>query len=245
MTRTVAALVLTSVGLVNGETAPTHGVYTHEWGGYASEGGELHMDVLRNHATVYAQGIVTGPLAGEEGAAAKVREALSGYIEHLKDIEPKPGKDQIEAVRSFVKAVGPPVLNKPEYRNDGPLHEVLIRADEILGLEDDPDQDAHPYRKGRIIVHTMIKFYRESLNAYELAIAKDEFDRGGLAPYKLVATEALGGPDPPEHDLDRHSGAPLRNEYYMDAWFVQLAGSAELDMVAPHNSLRMGGLPDA
>jgi len=157
------------LGLASGVTP-----YTHEWGGYASDGGELHPDVLRAHATKYAQSIASNPKYKDVAGTAKLRKVLEDHIDELTELEKNVGKDQITEIRTFVKAVGSKVVEKPEYAHDAPLHEVLIRADEVLGLEDDPDQDAHPYKKGRVILQTMIKFFRETLKSLNLIVAKDE-----------------------------------------------------------------------
>jgi len=149
--------------------------YDHEWGGYKSEGGELHLDVLREHATKFVQLIVSrAPEEAAQDVRNRFQSKLREQVEALEKLEKTPGADQIKAVRHFVKVAGPATIEKEEYAVDAPLHEVLIRADEILGLEDDPDQDAHPYRKARIIVQTMIKFYKECIAAHEFEVAKDE-----------------------------------------------------------------------
>jgi len=100
-------------------------------------------------------------------------EELQGYRKFSEALPDVGGQDQIQAIRNFVKMVGPPLLGKPEYRIDVPLHEVLIRADEILGIEDDPDQDLHPYLKGRSLVPAIKLFIKEAITIWTMR-SKDE-----------------------------------------------------------------------
>ena len=67
------------------------------------------------------------------------------------------GQEQVKLVRDFVIEVGP-WLGCMECAQHGPLHEVLIRADKLLGLEDEADQDQHPYRKAKVIIGAMRRF---------------------------------------------------------------------------------------
>jgi hypothetical protein len=67
------------------------------------------------------------------------------------------GKEQVQLVRNFVIEFGP-WLGRVEYGTHAPLHDVLKRADELLGLPDDEDQDLHPYRKAATILAAMRKF---------------------------------------------------------------------------------------
>jgi len=90
----------------------------------------------------------------------------------LIELEKAPGPDLITQVRAFVKVVGP-MLDKPAYADDAPLHEVLIRADYLLGLADDADQDAHPYVKGRVISQAIRAFTEQLVIAFNRR-AKDE-----------------------------------------------------------------------
>ena len=96
-----------------------------------------------------------------------------GYDDFAQTLKQHGGPDQIMDLRVFVKMIGPVLLDKPEYAVDGPLHEVLLRAEEILGVEGDPDQDKHPHRKGMELTRAIKVFFDELQTAYNYG-SKDE-----------------------------------------------------------------------
>ena len=65
----------------------------------------------------------------------------------------------VTAVRSFVKGVGPP-LGSHEDRHDQPLHNVLERACDILGMDRDPEQDLHPHLLAKQILRQGKEFWK-------------------------------------------------------------------------------------
>jgi hypothetical protein len=104
------------------------------------------------------------------------RKLFEDQLDAFSKFESHKGPPQVRHVRDWVKAVGPQ-LGKPEYREDAPLHEVLLRADELLGLPDQSDQDHHPFEKAHIIIGAMKAFQMEVLKAYDESAdqqAKDE-----------------------------------------------------------------------
>ena len=103
------------------------------------------------------------------------KENIKPFRDHsdtLLELEKSAGPDLIAQVRIFVKGVGP-LLGKPEYGEDASLHTVLMRADDLLGLADDADQDTHPYIKGRIISQTIRKLTEQIVIAFNARL-KDE-----------------------------------------------------------------------
>ena len=77
---------------------------------------------------------------------------------------------KIDLVRNFVKSVGP-VLGKQGHEADSPLHQVMERANDLLGRDHDPKE--HPHREAIAIVKTMATFYETVINAHA-QMSKDE-----------------------------------------------------------------------
>ena len=77
---------------------------------------------------------------------------------------------KLDLVRNFVKSVGP-VLGKVGYGEDGPLHDVMQRVNDILGREH--DHKAHPHAEATHIVKEMAQFM-ETVIAAHAQMSKDE-----------------------------------------------------------------------
>ena len=45
------------------------------------------------------------------------------------------------------------------WHHDAPLHDVLLRAEDLLGVEYDENQDSHPHVKGKEIIGAIKKFH--------------------------------------------------------------------------------------
>ena len=90
-------------------------------------------------------------------SSADIENKFVRRATQLEEAEKVMGKEQVDIVRNFVREVGP-WLGKLEYSQHVPLHEVLIRADDLLGIEDEPDQDLHPYRKTKKLISAMREF---------------------------------------------------------------------------------------
>ena len=73
--------------------------------------------------------------------------------------EAKPGVEQMKLIRSFVKEVSPFVGKPIAWHHDAPLHDVLLRAEDLLGVEYDENQDSHPHVKGKEIIGAIKKFH--------------------------------------------------------------------------------------
>ena len=65
----------------------------------------------------------------------------------------------MKLIRSFVKEVSPYVGKPIAWHHDAPLHDVLLRAEDLLGVEYDENQDSHPHVKGKEIIGAIKKFH--------------------------------------------------------------------------------------
>ena len=138
------------------------------WARWADE--ENPTIILRANARRYLRGLEARQ--GRELSREQMREHYEEQNGRLERLNEK-GPEQIRAIRSFVKAVGP-VIGKVEWAHDGPLHEVLLRADELLGLVTSQEQDLHPFLKGGIIMEAIKEFNRAVLSIHADDIHKDE-----------------------------------------------------------------------
>ena len=126
--------------------------------------------ILHSTARKYLRGLEAR--RGQELSHKDMRTFFEEQNNHLEKLTQR-GPEQIRAIRSFVKAVGP-IIGKSEWGADGPLHEVLLRADEILGLATSQDQDLHPFLKGGIIMEAIRDFNRAVISIHEDGSHKDE-----------------------------------------------------------------------
>merc|ERR1711871_1422273 len=94
---------------------------------------------------------------GEMLNSQSLTEHFRPRLDHIDEASKELGKHQVDMVRKFVKEFSP-LLGKPEWGVEAPLHDVLERADFLLGLEDEDDQDLHPYRKAASIMGAMREF---------------------------------------------------------------------------------------
>ena len=99
----------------------------------------------------------------------KVIDKLYASGNDPKDAHFQPAR-KIDLVRDFVKSAGP-MLGKQGHETDAPLHEVLQRANDILGREHNPKE--HPHRDAIAIVKSMASFYETVINAHA-QMSKDE-----------------------------------------------------------------------
>ena len=113
---------------------------------------------------------------GRRMTQAEIKDSFRKLIDKLyaSGNDPKdehfPPVRKLDLVRNFVKSVGP-VLGKEGHETDAPLHQVMERANDLLGRDHDPKQ--HPHREAIAIVKTIAAFYETVINAHA-QMSKDE-----------------------------------------------------------------------
>ena len=90
----------------------------------------------------------------------EMRSRYASRIDMLRKLEKQPGKEQVNAIREWVKAVVP-VMNEigiysGRLEEHGPLHIVMHSANELLGREH--AEEDHPYVVAKAIIPDIRRF---------------------------------------------------------------------------------------
>ena len=103
----------------------------------------------------------------------EMRSRYASRIDMLRKLEKQPGKEQVNAIREWVKAVVP-VMNEigiysGRLEEHGPLHIVMHSANELLGREH--AEEDHPYVVAKAIIPDIRRFTEAIIRcAYYLPI---------------------------------------------------------------------------